>query len=138
IQVSNYHRKQREHESFNAMQSHLWRGMGVATFHHGAGFTGSGEVALASQMIVAGLPDGRIEVRSANTEMGQGTTTIFLKIASDRMGVDPDDVAIAQPDTAAVPNSGPTVASRTAMVVGHLIEQACDDLKNGLQIGADV
>ena len=31
---------------------------------------------------------------------------------------------MAPPDTAAVPNSGPTVASRTSMVVGRLIERA--------------
>ena len=41
-------------------------------------------------------------------------------------------VVIANPDTSRVPNSGPTVASRTAMVVGHLVEAACDDLKRRL------
>ena len=35
-----------------------------------------------------------------------------------------DAIEIAQPDTAAVPNSGPTVASRTCMVVGKLVESA--------------
>ena len=29
-----------------------------------------------------------------------------------------------QPDTAHVPNSGPTVASRTCMIVGKLVESA--------------
>ena len=35
-----------------------------------------------------------------------------------------DDVTMAPPDTGIVPNSGPTVASRTAMVIGRLIERA--------------
>src|SRR5256885_3547700 len=36
-----------------------------------------GEVHLNSRLRVAGLPDGRIEVLSANIEMGQGTLTVF-------------------------------------------------------------
>ena len=42
-------------------------------------------------------------------------------------------VEVAQPDTAAVPNSGPTVASRTCMVVGKLVESAALGLKADAQ-----
>ena len=121
--------------SFNAQGGHVRRGIGLACIYHGSGFTGSGEVYLKSKMHVASLPDGRVEVRSANTEMGQGTLTIFTKLASDWLGLDPDDIVIATPDTALVPNSGPTVASRTAMVAGRLVERACDDLRT--QLGID-
>ena len=37
-------------------------------------------------------------------------------------------IEIAQPDTGIVPNSGPTVASRTTMVVGKLVERAAKTL----------
>jgi len=111
------------------------RGIGIATFHHGAGFTGSGEVMLSSQVDVAGLPDGRIEVLSANIEMGQGTITVFTALAAARLGLTPDDVVVAEADTARVPNSGPTVASRTSMVVGRLVERACDDLRRRVNTG---
>lgn len=103
--------------------------MGLAVFHHGAGFTGSGEVYLQSRARVAGLPDGRVEIRTANIEMGQGTVTIFTQIAADYLGLDADDIVVAPADTSRVPNSGPTVASRTTMVVGRLIERACEDLR---------
>src|SRR2546422_7331702 len=53
-------------------------------------------------------------------EMGQGTLTVFTQIAAERLGFAPQDVAIAEADTGRVPNSGPTVASRTTMVVGRL------------------
>ena len=111
------------------------RGIGIATFHHGAGFTGSGEVMLSSRVDVAGLPDGRIEVLSANIEMGQGTITVFTALAAARLGLTPDDVVVAEADTARVPNSGPTVASRTSMVVGRLVERACDDLRRRVNTG---
>jgi len=137
LDLSGYRARQREHEAFNASHPYLRRGIGLATFHHGAGFTGAGEVFLKSVVHVVGLPDGRVEVRSANTEIGQGTLTAFSKVAQDRTGLDGESIVIAEPDTARVPNSGPTVASRTAMVVGHLIERACDDLRRILGVDAD-
>ncbi|MGH7538940.1 MAG: xanthine dehydrogenase family protein molybdopterin-binding subunit [Gemmatimonadales bacterium] len=138
LSLAGYDAKRVEHARFNRTRSFTRRGIGLATFHHGAGFTGSGEVMLASRLHVAGLPDGRVEVRSANIEMGQGTLTVFTQLAAARLGLDPVDIVIAEADTALVPNSGPTVASRTSMVVGHLVELACDDLRArlGLNDGA--
>jgi CO/xanthine dehydrogenase Mo-binding subunit len=135
LELSDFRAKRDEFAGFNASHPYLRRGVGLATFYHGAGFTGAGEVYLKSKLHVRGMPDGRIEVLSANTEIGQGTLTVFTEIASRRLGVAFDDVVIAEPDTSRVPNSGPTVASRTAMVVGHLIEKACDDLR--MQLGLD-
>ncbi|MGE5143467.1 MAG: xanthine dehydrogenase family protein molybdopterin-binding subunit, partial [Acidobacteriota bacterium] len=126
--LADYDAKRAAHTRFNRSSAAKRRGIGIATFHHGAGFTGSGEVMLASRLVVAGLPDGTVEVRSANIEMGQGTLTVFTALAAQRLGLDPAHVRIAQADPARVPNSGPTVASRTAMVVGRLVERACDDL----------
>jgi CO/xanthine dehydrogenase Mo-binding subunit len=100
------------------------KGIGLATFFHGAGFTGSGEVHLASEVAVEGTIDGVVRVLAASTEIGQGTNTIFSQIAADALGIDPSDVEVAQPDTALVPDSGPTVASRTCMIVGTLVESA--------------
>src|SRR5207237_4262437 len=67
--------------------------------------------------------------------MGQGTLTVFTQIAADRLGLATDDVVIGEADTARVPNSGPTVASRTSMVVGRLVERACDDLRMRVNTG---
>lgn len=137
LELSSYRRKQEEHRGFNTTQPWLRRGIGLASFHHGAGFTGSGEVRLASRLEVEGHPDGRVEVLAASTEMGQGTITIFTQLAAARLGLDPEAVQIAVPDTARVPDSGPTVASRTAMIVGRLVERACDDLRRRLGLSDD-
>ncbi len=138
LTLADYDAKRTAHAGFNATNATKRRGMGLATFHHGAGFTGSGEVMLASRVHVAGLPDGRIEVRSANIEMGQGTLTVFTELAAARLGLRPSDVTIADADTARVPNSGPTVASRTSMVVGGLVERACDDLRQKLGLDRSI
>jgi CO/xanthine dehydrogenase Mo-binding subunit len=108
------------------------KGIGFATFMHGAGFTGSGEEHLASIVEIEGLANGRVRVLTANTEIGQGTNTIFTQIAADTLHVPCDAIDIVQPDTSIVPNSGPTVASRTCMVVGRLIENAAVALQRVL------
>ncbi len=128
LELAEYDRKQQQHEVYNGTHPFLRRGIGFSCFFHGAGFTGGGETHLASEVRVAGLPDGLIEVLMAQTEMGQGADTVLTQIVGDRLGLDPSQVSIATPDTARVPDSGPTVASRTTMVVGKLLEEACDDL----------
>ena len=69
-------------------------------------------------------PTESVRVRVASTEIGQGTNTILAQIAAEALALPYDQVEVAQPDTANVPNSGPTVASRTTMVVGKLVESA--------------
>lgn len=108
------------------------KGIGFATFMHGAGFTGSGEVYLQSVVGAEATAEGRIKVLAASTEIGQGTNTIFAQIAAETLGVDYDTIEVVQPDTAQVPNSGPTVASRTCMIVGKLVESAVLALKQTL------
>jgi CO/xanthine dehydrogenase Mo-binding subunit len=123
LEMSDYGTKRERFARANPTSS-IKRGIGFATFMHGAGFTGSGEVHLASQVAVEAAADGHIRVLTSNTEIGQGTNTVFAQIASDALGIDLDSIEIVQPDTSLVPDSGPTVASRTCMVVGKLVESA--------------
>jgi len=105
------------------------RGRGVCFYFHGAGFTGSGEQRLAGRAAVALTKDGRFEVRASSTDIGQGAITIFTQIAADGLGVPPERVRVVDPSTDRVPDSGPTVASRTCMVVGGLVDQAARALR---------
>jgi CO/xanthine dehydrogenase Mo-binding subunit len=109
------------------------RGIGFASFMHGAGFTGSGEDYLKSIVGAEADAAGRVRVLAASTEIGQGTNTIFAQIASDALRLDYDLIDMAQPDTGNVPDSGPTVASRTCMIVGKLVESAALGLRQTLQ-----
>ncbi len=104
-------------------------GIGLALGWHGAGFTGSGEAQMGSVAAVELTAEGDIRVLIANTEIGQGTKTVFPMMAGDALGVPPEAVEVAQPDTSVVPDSGPTVASRTVMVVGRLVIEACRRLR---------
>ena len=109
------------------------RGIGMALAWHGAGFTGSGEVKLASVASIELTADARILVLTGSTEMGQGTKTIFPQLAAEQLGIDESSVEMAPQDTSIVPDSGPTVASRTAMVVGGLVIQAAARMREMVQ-----
>jgi len=108
-------------------------GIGLALAWHGAGFTGSGEVHLASVVHLDLREDGRPAILIASTEMGQGTKTIFPQLVAAELGIGEDEVDLAPVDTSIVPDSGPTVASRTAMVVGGLVVKAARRLRERVE-----
>jgi CO/xanthine dehydrogenase Mo-binding subunit len=131
LDLAGFHEKRRVFRGTNQKRTRK-RGLGFATFFHGAGFTGSGERHLQSVVTVRAERSGRVRVLTSMTEMGQGTNTILAQIAAETLGVGCDCIEIRRPDTSEVPNSGPTVASRTAMVVGKLVESAALELKTKL------
>jgi CO/xanthine dehydrogenase Mo-binding subunit len=108
------------------------RGVGLAFFFHGAGFTGSGEAKMKALAGVEITADGRARILSGSTEIGQGTTTIFSQIVAEELGIGFADVEAEDPDTSRVPDSGPTVASRTCMVVGRVVQLAAREAKEKL------
>jgi CO/xanthine dehydrogenase Mo-binding subunit len=131
LKYSDYRAKRERFASENPGRR-VKRGIGVASFMHGAGFTGSGEQYLASIVEAEATPEGRVRILAASTEIGQGTNTIFSQIAAEALRLPEEYIEVAQPDTASVPNSGPTVASRTSMVVGKLVESAVCSLRQSL------
>ena len=134
VAVSRYLTRKKDCERWNRRKSApSWRGVGLAAVFHGAGFTGSGEVHLRSRATVSLLPSGDIEVEAASTEIGQGTTSILASIVADALDVPYDWIRVCTPDTAKVPNSGPTVASRTCMIVGGLLKRSADALRRALE-----
>jgi CO/xanthine dehydrogenase Mo-binding subunit len=108
------------------------RGIGISLFFHGAGFTGSGEAKMKAQAGVEITSEGRVRILSGSTEIGQGTRTIFSQIVADEMGLTLDSIDMEEPDTRLVPDSGPTVASRTCMIVGRVVQLAAREVKEKL------
>ncbi len=131
LEVSDYYVKRQRFGKENESVA-TRKGMGIAAFLHGAGFTGSGERYLSSVVGVQGCADGSVRVLVSSTEFGQGTKTVLSQIAAEALGLSYESVSVAQPDTLEVPNSGPTVASRTAMVVGKLVRSAALGIKQTL------
>ena len=108
------------------------RGIGLALFFHGSGFTGGGEVKLASKASLELTPDGA-RIRVASTEIGQGTRTMHAQIVAETLGIPYARVEVSEADTDEVPDSGPTVASRTCMIVGRILETCAEEMKRRLK-----
>jgi CO/xanthine dehydrogenase Mo-binding subunit len=98
------------------------RGIGFSYFFHGNGFTGNGEAKIKGKVDAEVMPNGRVMLYTGSTDIGQGTLTIFRQISAKTLGLTVSDIDMAPQDTRQVPNSGPTVASRTCMVVGKVVE----------------
>lgn len=131
---SKYTQRRKAYDQWNRQKNRpTWRGVGLAVVFHGAGFTGAGEVHLASRAAVALTRDGEIHIEAASTEIGQGTRSMFAQIVAETIGVPYDWIRVDSPDTSKVPNSGPTVASRTCMIVGGLLQRAALRLRSAVE-----
>lgn len=111
---------------------HIRKGIGVALFMHGAGFTGSGEAVMRAKAAVRVVKGGKVEILTACTDMGQGAHSVLPQIVAETIGVSLDRVSCVTPDTAVVPNSGPTVASRTTMVIGRVLSKCAEKIRERL------
>lgn len=129
-QISDFENRRKRFSDEN--RGGIRRGVGISFFFHGAGFTGSGEARMKGEAALRLDPDGKIVILTACTEMGQGAHTVLQQIAADALGVDISCIGVETPDTSLVPNSGPTVASRTTLVVGTVLKKCAVELKEKL------
>lgn len=107
-----------------------FKGIGCSLFFHGCGFTGNGEAEIIKARVkLKKYIDGKVQILVSNVEMGQGCSTTLRKIISNVLQIPIENVIYKNPDTDEVPDSGPTVASRTIMIVGKLLEDAAVEMK---------
>ena len=107
-----------------------FKGIGAVFYLHGGGFTGDGEFKIIkSKVKLRKLKGDFVEILASNVEMGQGVLTTFCKIVAEELNIPINRVIYKNPDTSRVPDSGPTVASRSIFIVGKLLQQAAAKLK---------
>jgi len=133
--LSGYREKR---ERYSRQSGRYRRGVGLSMAYHGAGFTGSGERDYIKAVAkLHKLSDGSVEILTSITDIGQGSKTTFSKIVAKELGLPLERIIIENPDTDRVPDSGPTVASRSLMVVGELLRRSAARLKAEWQEGAE-
>ena len=108
------------------------RGIGVSFTHYGVGLgANGGPLNNASANVVIAV-DGSVSIGVGTVEMGQGMTAVLTQIASEVLRCPMERIYLAVPDTAQVPESGPTVASRTTTMSGNAVYNACKQLRDRL------
>lgn len=105
------------------------RGIGVACIYYGVSLGAKGLALDASGAHLNVYRDGSVRIAVGGTEMGQGLLTVLSQIASDSLGVPIERIHVERADTSVVPDSGPSVASRTTLMTGNAIVDACAKLR---------
>ncbi len=118
------------HQQAQASGRHESRHRPVAVLSR-LGIHRRGEVKLASKASLE-LTERGARILVGSTEIGQGTRTMHAQIVADTLGMPYEAVEVHAADTRRVPDSGPTVASRTCMVVGRLLQRAADEMREKL------
>jgi CO/xanthine dehydrogenase Mo-binding subunit len=107
-------------------------GYGLSAVFYGVGLGAAGKHLARTGARVEVHSDGSVEFSVGTTELGQGMTTVLSQIVADELGVVLESVRMVAPDTSRVPDSGPTVASRSTTMSGNALRDACGKIRSVL------
>ena len=93
----------------------------------------SGPTTGLSYSTVRFLADSSAIVFSGTSDMGQGARTIYAQIVAEELGISLDSVAVVMGDTAVVPYDQQTSASRSSVLMGNAVLNACRDIQRKLK-----
>ena len=125
-EMSDYDRKRKEYSKPGSL-----KGIGISSFLHGCGFTGSGESTIINaQLKIKKDKNGVVTFYTSQVDFGQGNRTTLKRIVVDTLGIPEDKVIYDAPDTDQTLSTGPTAASRTIIIVGGLAAKAAQHLKD--------
>lgn len=105
-------------------------GIGLACSYRGVSLGAEGQDAVGA--IVSVQSDGSVIVTVGLTEMGQGVQSALSLIAAEVLGIDTRRVKSFNVHTGRVPDSGPTVASRSTLMGGQATKKAAEAVRDVL------
>jgi len=113
-------------EAFNATNSVLKRGVGIA-----AGWYGCGNTSLPNPSTIKSgiLADGTVVLHQGAMDIGQGANTVISQIFATALGIPVQLIKLIGPDTDITPDAGKTSASRQTYVSGNAARLSGDALR---------
>ncbi len=108
-------------------------GIGCSVVHYGVCLGAGGRNLDRAGAFVQVMYDGFSFYDAATTEMGQGMHTVLAQIVAEELGLPYEAVRPVASDTHMVPDSGPTVASRTTVMSGNALREAAAPVRRTLQ-----
>jgi CO/xanthine dehydrogenase Mo-binding subunit len=127
---SDWTRKRAEYEKDSGL---VRRGIGIAACYYGVGLGAMGKHLNPAGASVVVSADGSVTVAVGTTEIGQGMITVLSQIAAEALGCPVEVVRVMEADTSRVPDSGPTVASRTTVMSGNAIRDAAAKIRAAME-----
>ena len=130
MQESEYERRRKEIEDFNASHKFKKRGLSIIPTKFGISFTAL--FLNQAGALVHIYHDGSVLVAHGGTEMGQGLHTKMTMIAAEALGVPQENVFISETATNTVANTSSTAASASSDLNGYAIWNACSQINERL------
>ena len=103
------------------------RGRGISAIEYPTGMNQNGD---PSQAWIKVKPDGRVDVFSGTSDIGNGAKTIQSQIVAEAIGVPYDWVTFDNSNTDSSPVCTGTFASRATFVAGNAVLKAAKDVKS--------
>jgi len=130
--LSDWSRLRRRVEAHNRAGLRTRLGLGVGTCMYGCCLHAGGQHLEGCGALLQVHKDGSVTVSIGLTEMGQGAATVAARLAGEVLGVEVARVVVTTTETALVPDSGPTVASRTTQMAGQAVVDAAWQVRRAL------
>jgi len=108
---------------------YLRRGKGIASMWYGIGNTG---MANPSTAWIELNPKGEVKLFIGVADIGQGSDTVLLQMASESLGTALSEIQLIRADTSVTPDAGATSASRQTYITGNAILRAIKNLKEAV------
>ncbi|OGQ83765.1 MAG: hypothetical protein A2289_21095 [Deltaproteobacteria bacterium RIFOXYA12_FULL_58_15] len=108
----------------NATDRYNKKGIGAASISYGCCLHAGGQHLEGSASLVQVHPDASVSVAIGGAEIGQGAYQVMALLAAESLGLPVENIRVLDTDTSLVPDSGPTVASRTTVMSGNAVLDA--------------
>lgn len=128
LERSEFQKKIEDLKKLNENSTRFKYGIGLACSYRGCSLGAEGVDATSA--IVSVQADGSVYVLAGLNENGQGMRTTFCQIASEMLGIPLEKINFLEPQTATIPDGGPTVASRATLTGGNAVIDAATKIKN--------
>ncbi len=102
------------------------KGIGISCSYRGVSLGAEGTD--AAGVVVSVQTDGTVVVSCGLVDMGQGAATTISMVVAEELGITTDRIRFVNADTTLIPDSGPTVASRTTIMAGNAARDGCRKL----------
>ena len=119
--------------AYEHTEGRVRRGIGIAACSYGVGLGAMGKHLNPAGAGVVVAADGSVSVAVGTTEIGQGMLMVLSQITAEALGCPIELVKVVDPDTSRVPDSGPTVASRTTVMSGNAIRDAAQKIRAAME-----
>ncbi|HBC47924.1 MAG TPA: xanthine dehydrogenase, partial [candidate division Zixibacteria bacterium] len=106
--------------------SKIAKGIGLSCSYRGVSLGAEGTD--AAGVAISIQTDGSAVVSCGLVDMGQGAATTISMVVAEELGISIDRIRFLCADTTSIPDSGPTVASRTSFMAGNAARVGAQEL----------